>query len=184
METTTAQMTAPTGATEHDEVLEAGLRALDEALWQERAQLTMLALRAKVTQLVLAGDDRRWLERSVEDLGDTARLVRSADHEPAKLVRAIVRHLGLPTGSSIRDIAGELPDDWARRIRSHAAGFDRLTADIAAAEQESRHLAVGGLAAVRGMLVALTGTPEDSPTTYDQSGRAVTGDAHRIDGRI
>ena len=39
------------------------LRALDEALWQERAQLTMLALRAKVPQLVLAGDDRRWLVR-------------------------------------------------------------------------------------------------------------------------
>ncbi len=165
-------------------MLEAGLRALDEALWQERAQLTMLALRAKVTQLVLAGDDRRWLERSVEDLGDAARMVRTADHEPAKLVRAIVRHLGLPAGSSIRDVATVAPDEWRHRLRSHAAGFDRLTSDIASAEQESRHLAVGGLAAVRSMLMALTGTPEESPATYDQSGRAVTGDSHRLDGRI
>jgi hypothetical protein len=165
-------------------VLEAGLRALDEALWQERAQLTMLALRAKVTQLVLAGDDRRWLERSVEELGDAARLVRTADHEPAKLIRAIGRHVGLSGPASIRDLAAAAPSDWSHRLRSHAAGFDRLTHDITAAEQESRHLAVGGLAAVRGMLMALTGTQDEAPTTYDQSGRAVTGDAHRIDGRI
>lgn len=177
-------MTPPRAGRAQDDVLAAGLRALDEALWQERAQLTTLALRAKVTQLVLAGDDRRWLERSIEDLGDTARLVRTADHEPAKLVRAIARHIGLPTTSSLRDLATNLPDEWAHRLRSHAAGFDRLIADIGAAEQESRHLAVGGLAAVRGMLMTLTGTQAEAPTTYDQSGRAVTGDAHRIDGRI
>ncbi|MEO1062701.1 MAG: hypothetical protein AAFZ07_14905 [Actinomycetota bacterium] len=184
METSTAptRPTATTGAP--DEVLTAGLRALDEALWQERAQLTALALRAKIAQLVLAGDDRRWLERSIEDLGDTARLVRSADHEPAKLVRAIARHVGLPTTSSLRDLAAALPDDHAHRLRLHAAGFDRLIADIGSAERESRHLAMGGLAAVRSMIMTLTGTREESPTTYDQSGRAVTGEAHRIDGRI
>ena len=184
METRTAPITPPPAAAAPDEVLTAGLRALDEALWQERAQLTTLALRAKIAQLVLAGDDRRWLDRSIEDLGDTARRVRTADHEPAKLVRAIARHVGLPTTSSLRDLASALPDDWSHRIRSHAAGFDRLIADIGAAEQESRHLAMGGLAAVRGMLMTLTGTREESPTTYDQSGRAVTGDTHRIDGRI
>ncbi|MEM9712207.1 MAG: hypothetical protein AAGA17_08325 [Actinomycetota bacterium] len=184
MESTTQPRRATATETGPDEVLAAGLRALDEALWQERAQLTVLALRAKIMQLVLAGDDRRWLERSVEDLADAARMVRAADHEPGKLVRAIGRHLGLGTTVSVRDVADAAPGDWPQRLRAHAAGLDRLATDIGNAERESRHLAVGGLAAVRGMLMALTGTTVSTSETYDGAGRAVTGDHHRVDGRI
>ncbi|MEM9035348.1 MAG: flagellar export chaperone FlgN [Actinomycetota bacterium] len=171
-------------ADDGDEVLDAGLVALDEALWKERAQLTHLALRAKTAQLVLAGDDRRWLQRSVDDLEAAAREIRANDHGPARLLRAILRHLGRPQSGTLRDLADVAPPAWQQRLRSHISGLDRLMSDVAEAERESRQLAVGGLAAVRGMLHAITGTQDQVTTTYDQRGRAVDTSAHRVDGRI
>lgn len=167
-----------------DEVLDAGLVALDEALWKERAQLTRLALRAKAAQLVLAGDDRRWLQRSVDDLETAAREIRANDHGPARLLRAILGHVGRPPSGTLDDLAAAAPPEWQPRLRSHVAGLERLMGDVASAERESRQLAVGGLAAVRGMIHAIAGTEDQVTTTYDQRGRAVDSNTPRLDGRI
>lgn len=175
-------MDTPSGSPQTDDLLAQGLGSLSAALWDQRAQLHELAHRAKVAQLVMAGDDGRWLARAVAELDDAVREVRADDHVPARLLGAIGRHLGLQAPVTLRDLSAQLPDPWSATILEHAEGLDVMLTRLGAIERENRQLAIGGLGNIRALLAVIHGDEEIiMDAGYDRDGRAVHVDESRLE---
>ncbi len=178
--TATAQSSPVAG----DAVLDAGLGALVNAMWHQRALLERLALRATAAQLVLAGDDHRFMDRAVDELEDAGRAVRRADHEPARFLSAILRHLGLAADSTVRDLADHLDEPWTRTLTEQAVGLERVARSLIATSRDNRQLALGGLSNVRALLaLSAGGVRGEDAGTYDRNGRATSQGATGLDRR-
>lgn len=163
-----------------DDLLNQGVGSLSNALWEQRVRLHDLLHRAKVAQLVMAGDDRRWLDRAIGELESSVRGLRADDHVPARLLGAIARHLGRADIETIRDLAALLPAPWAETLDEHASGMADSLTRLTAIERENRQLAISGLGNIRAM-VALLAPERDRGDSYDASGRRVTSDNANVD---
>ncbi|MFV1989705.1 MAG: hypothetical protein ACC652_03060 [Acidimicrobiales bacterium] len=172
-------MIDPTG----DQLLEGGLQALNDALWRQRSRLDAVLFKTKVAKLTMATDDQTFIPIAIGELDQATRELRSEDHTPAKLLRAISHHIA--PGTSILTLNGLselITEPWSRTIQDHALACQTALNELKVLSAEGRALAHSGLQQVQSVL-ALVLQPIDSqaPEMYDASGTKVQRDRQAVD---
>lgn len=144
---------------------------LSALLWREREVLEEVLFQLTVQQRVLESGDVRWITRV--DAGVNASLETMRLHEiiRASEVERLVREHGLPSDSSLRDLARTAPEPWPSVLLDHREALLTIAAEIDGMTTEVRRLLVAGEKATDEALRRLTGQTEAPTTTAPAFGR-------------
>jgi hypothetical protein len=132
-----------------------GLREVSAILWRERHLLELLLFKLDEEQLVLAAGRTRWLPRATREVEMVLEEIRQTELERAVAVSRVAVDLGLPSGTSLRQLAEAAPPPWQGMLTEHRQAFLSLTEEITALVQTNRELLVRGQKAVRDVLASL-----------------------------
>jgi hypothetical protein len=147
------------------------LEALSRVLWRERELLELLLFKLEEEQLVLSGGRSRWLAHATREVELVLAQVREAEVARAAESDAVAADLGLPPGSSLRQLAAVAPAPWDELLTQHRDAFLKITAEVSSLAEDNRELVSQGARATREALAAIGATGEPRPQTYGRDGR-------------
>lgn len=142
------------------------LSRLSEVLWRERHLLELLAFKLEEEHLVLSSGRARWLSHAVREVDSVLEELGTIELGRTIEADAVTELLGLPPGSSLRQIAEAAPAPWGELLRAHRQALCELAADIKTTGAGNRQLLATSLRAAQETLA----TFNDIVHTYDDTG--------------
>jgi hypothetical protein len=146
------------------------LTEVSSILWRERELLELLLFKLEEEQLLLAGGRSRWLGHATREVEMVLEEIRRAELGRAVEVESVAAMLGMPPGSSLRELAEHAPAPWGDILREHRNAFLIATQEITALAQANRDLLSAGYRSARETLLSLG---DAEPATYTPDGQSV-----------
>jgi hypothetical protein len=156
----------PAGPAGPEDTAFAGLTAL---LWREREVLDLLLFKLTAQQLILRAGELRWLAAADREVASALQRLREFDVLRALEAHDLVRSLGVPEETSLRELAESAPEPWAGLLLDHRQALRELAAQIAATTETNRRLLRAGADAAGETLTQVAG----ATATYGATGAPV-----------
>ncbi|NYG57019.1 flagellar export chaperone FlgN [Nocardioides perillae] len=146
------------------------MEKLSLVLWRERELLDTLHYRLEQEQLLLASGRTRWLIRAAREVEAVLETIRETEVLRAVAADQAAASVGLPAGSSLRDLADAADEPFRSLLHDHREAFQAATLEITALADANRDLITTGYRSARETLMTLGG-PVDG---YSQDGTATS----------
>lgn len=161
-----------------------GMAELSTALWRERELLEVLLFKLEEEQLLLAAGRSEWLARATREVEVVLEAIANSEVIRAIEVDVVAVSMGLPSNSSLGDLARAAPAPWGELLADHRRAFLELTGRITGLSETNRDLINSGQRAVVTALATLAGPAE--PKMYGPAGTTVIGSGRStfLDGAI
>lgn len=154
------------------EPVRAALDALATRLWDERRLLLLLLYRLTVARLLLSADERRFVSDALHEVDQTLEQLRCEELRRDQAVRDLAAEWQVaPDTLSLPEIARRSPPPYDHTFGDHLDAFQQLANEIEVLSTENRVLASATMQDVSETISQITGPPEQTPATYDASGR-------------
>lgn len=125
-----------------------GLSEASSILWRQRQLLELLLYKLEVEHSFLRAGRARWLARATSEVGFVLEELRATELSRAIAMDGVAETLGLPPGSTLRELADHAPAPWGSLFAEHRVAFLALTDEIAALTDANRDLAADGHRAI------------------------------------
>jgi hypothetical protein len=158
-----------------DQLTEAALERLSEALTDHSGALRRLRFKLEVQEAVIMGN-RRWLAETTTEISDALVAVARAHHTMREQVAATAAILGRSPESTLREVVLAAPEPWDYILAEYRKDITAAVEHIKQISMANRQLLSRGRAAVTAALSCLG---VERPGGYD-----ATGAAHRAVGSI
>lgn len=145
------------------------LEQLADTLWAERHVVEMLLFKLISAKLLLAAEERRFLQPALNEVERTLAALREAELRRAVAVQTVADDWRVDSaGLTLAELATHAPEPLRAVFRDHQQGFAALATEIEETAAANRQLASSSLGSVRESIAALTGPMLSS--TYTASG--------------
>lgn len=147
------------------------IHELAETLWYERRLLEFLLFKLVSANLVLAGEDHRFIAPAMGEVERVVSEVRRAEMKRDEVLAAVSREWDVPLRKlSLSYLADHAPADVRDDFVDHQTGFMDLVNEIEDLTRENRRLAGVGLDSIRDTLGLAEGLTYDSAGKRDRPG--------------
>jgi hypothetical protein len=161
-----------TTMTEMDNELTETFSAVASLLWNEREALELVHYKLVQEQLLLQAGETRWLAKADAEVAEAIRRMRMSEVLRAAEMERILAELGLPTTTTLAELAELAPEPWGLVLAEHRAALRSLVTEVQTAGHSVRVLLAAGANAVRETLDLLT----QSVAMYNAAGIEVERD--------
>lgn len=124
-------------------------------LWSERETLELLLYTLTVERFVLSAGSARWLNRADADVRIAVERLRLSEIIRAAEVESLALSLGMASGTSLAELAAEVPEPWPVVLTDHRTALCALVVEVEAVAAENRRLLESGTDAIRETLDSL-----------------------------
>ena len=153
---------------------------LVEALWALRHRLELISFRSTVAKLVMASDDRSFVNLATDELEAACTKLRAAEQAVAARLGRVATAWGQPAEHVTLDsLADDAPPRWRQPLREHRDAYRAMLRELEYLTLENKQLAAGGLNNVRESLLMLV--DGDEAPLYDNTGGVTIDDRPKVD---
>src|SRR5215213_2294146 len=111
----------PSPETEKEE--QVSLTDLSSVLWRSRELLELLLFKLEEEQLLLASGRTRWLAHATREVENVLEELKHAELARAVEVARVAQEIGIPSESSLRELAEAAPAPWDEILNDHREAF-------------------------------------------------------------
>lgn len=130
---------ATTAGTEPAEFA-AVLAELAALLWTERELLERLQFKLLAHQLTLSRDGSRWIELAGAEVRSALARLQACEVARAACTDQLIRRHGLPSDTTLRELAAVAPEPWPAILGDHHAALRSLTVAVDRVVDETQRL--------------------------------------------
>lgn len=146
------------------------LESLADTLWAERHVVEYLLFKLVTAKLLLAADERRFINHAMDEVSRVTESLREVEHRRAQALVPVAHAWGLSTSElTLAELCTRSPAPMNTVFHDLQKAFLRLAEEIEETAATNRRLASAGLNHVRTTLDTLTGPAVTN--TYTASGR-------------
>ena len=157
------------------------LNEVSTILWRERQLLELLLFKLEEEQLLLAAGRTRWLAHATREVEGVLEELKHAELARAVEVARVADELGIPSESSLRELAAAVPPPWDEILNDHREAFLKAAEEVVGLANTNRELLSRGYQAAREVLASITtGTSEPEIGLYSASGTTTRRPATRL----
>ena len=144
---------------------------LAAVLWRQRELLEKLVYRLECEQLLLAAGRTRFLALATAEVEALIDEISVVELQRAAVADAVAVAEGLPTGSSLEELATAAQPPWTGVLLDHRTALLALTAELTRLAETNRNLMSAGLKAVEQALAQIGLQNVPASVGYDARGR-------------